>query len=205
MWIYLLQGIGFGFAAASQIGPFQTFLISQALTRGWKRALPGAFAPFLSDGPIVLLSVLVLSQLPEWAQRGMYIVGGLFVLYLAYGSFKSWRNFDETLTHPELSGQQTIFKAATTNLLSPGAYLFWMFAMGPILVQGWRESPLNGLGLLAGFYSAFISCLILMIVLFGAASRLGPKLNRALLGISCIALFGFGLFQLWKGLVEAGI
>jgi threonine/homoserine/homoserine lactone efflux protein len=201
MWLFLLQGIGFGFAAASQIGPFQTFLISQALTRGWKRTLPGAFAPFLSDGPIVLLSVLVLSQLPEWTQRVMYILGGLFVLYLAYGSYKSWRSFDETYIHPELSGQQTIFKAAMTNLLSPGAYLFWMFVTGPILVQGWREAPINGLGLVIGFYSSFILCLIAMIIVFGAASRLGPKLNRALLGISCIVLFGFGMYQLWKGLI----
>ncbi len=199
MWLYLIQGIGFGFAAASQIGPFQTFLISQALTRGWKRALPGAFAPLISDGPIVLLSVLVLSQLPEWAQRAMYIFGGLFVLYLAYGSFKAWRNFDETLAHPELSGQQTIFKAALTNALSPGAYLFWMFVTGPILVRGWREAPINGLGLLIGFYVTFILCLIAMIIVFGAASRFGPKLNRALLGLSCIVLFGFGLYQLWKG------
>lgn len=202
MWLYLFQGIGFGFAAASQIGPFQTFLISQALTRGWKRALPGAFAPFISDGPIVLLSVLVLSQLPEWAQRVMYILGGLFVLYLAYGSYKSWRNFDETLAHPELSGQQTILKAAMTNLLSPGAYLFWMFVTGPILVQGWRETPINGLGLVLGFYTSFILCLIAMIVVFGAASKLGPKLTRALLGVSCIVLFGFGLFQLWKGILQ---
>lgn len=202
MWLYLFQGIGFGFAAASQIGPFQTFLISQALTRGWKRALPGAFAPFISDGPIVLLSVLVLSQLPEWAQRVMYILGGLFVLYLAYGSYKSWRNFDETLAHPELSGQQTILKAAMTNLLSPGAYLFWMFVTGPILVQGWRETPVNGLGLVLGFYTSFILCLIAMIVVFGAASKLGPKLTRALLGASCIVLFGFGLFQLWKGILQ---
>lgn len=201
MWVYLFQGIGFGFAAASQIGPFQTFLISQALTRGWKRALPGAFAPFLSDGPIVLLSVLVLSQLPDWTQRVMYILGGLFVLYLAYGSYKSWRNFGETLAHPELSGQQTIFKAAMTNLLSPGAYLFWMFVTGPILVQGWRETPINGLGLVLGFYASFILCLIAMIIVFGAASKLGPKLNRALLGVSSIVLFGFGLFQLWKGVI----
>lgn len=203
MWIYLIQGIGFGFAAASQIGPFQTFLISQALTRGWKRALPGAFAPFISDGPIILLSVLVLSQLPEWAQRGMYIVGGLFVLYLAYGSYQAWRNFDETLAHPELSGQQTIFKAAMTNALSPGAYLFWMFVTGPILVRGWRETPVNGLGLLLGFYSAFILCLIVMVIIFGAASKLGGKLNRALLGISSIVLFGFGLYQLWLGVFGA--
>lgn len=200
MWIYLIQGIGFGFAAASQIGPFQTFLITQALTRGWKRALPGAFAPLLSDGPIVLLSVLVLSQLPEWAQRAMYILGGFFVLYLAYGAFKSWRNFDETLAHPELSGQQTIYKAAMTNALSPGAYLFWMFVTGPILVKGWRETPLNGLGLLVGFYTTFILCLIVMIVIFGAASRLGPRLNRILLGISCLVLLGFGLYQLRLGI-----
>ena len=200
MWVYLIQGIGYGFAAASQIGPFQTFLISQALTRGWKRALPGAFAPFLSDGPIILLSVLVLSQLPDWAQRAMYIVGGLFVLYLAYGSYKSWRNFDETLAHPELSGQQTIFKAAMTNALSPGAYLFWMFVTGPILVQGWRETPINGLSLLIGFYTTFIICLIAMIIVFGAASRLGPRLNRVLLGLSCIILFGFGLYQFWLGI-----
>lgn len=200
MWIYLIQGIGFGFAAASQIGPFQTFLITQALTRGWKRALPGAFAPLLSDGPIVLLSVLVLSQLPEWAQRAMYILGGFFVLYLAYGAFKSWRNFDETLAHPELSGQQTIYKAAMTNALSPGAYLFWMFVTGPILVKGWRETPLNGLGLLVGFYTTFILCLIVMIVIFGAASRLGPRLNRILLGISCLVLLGFGLYQLQLGI-----
>ena len=200
MWLYLIQGIGYGFAAASQIGPFQTFLISQALTRGWKRALPGAFSPLLSDGPIILLSVLVLSQLPDWAQRAMYILGGLFVLYLAYGSYKSWRDFDETLPHPELSGQQTIFKAAMTNALSPGAYLFWMFVTGPILVQGWRETPVNGLGLLIGFYATFILSLIVMIVVFGAASKLGPKLNHTLLGISCIVLFGFGFYQLWLGL-----
>ncbi|NWF63026.1 MAG: LysE family transporter [Chloroflexi bacterium] len=199
MWLYLIQGIGYGIAAASQPGPFQAFLVSQALTRGWKRALPGAFAPLLSDGPIILLSVLALRQLPENLQRLMHIVGGLFVLYLAYGAFKSWRDFDETLKRPELSGQQTIFRAAMTNVLSPGAYLFWMFVTGPILMQGWREMPLNGLGLLVGFYTAFILCLILMIVIFGAASCLGPKLNRALLGVSCMVLLGFGLFQLWKG------
>ena len=203
MWIYLIQGIGFGFAAASQVGPFQLFLISQALTRGWKRTLPGAFAPLLSDGPIVLLSVLVLSQLPAWAQRAMYILGGLFVLYLAYGAFKSWRNFDETVVHPELSGQQTIFTAALTNLLSPGAYLFWMFITGPILVRGWQETPINGMGLLLGFYITFILSLIVMIVVFGTASKFGPKLNRALLGISCVFLFGFGVYQLVLGAVGA--
>ena len=50
MWIYLLQGIGYGLAAASQPGPFQTYLISQTLTRGWKRTLPAALALSRDDG-----------------------------------------------------------------------------------------------------------------------------------------------------------
>ena len=200
MLLYLIQGIGYGFAAASQPGPFQAFLVSQSLTRGWKRALPGALAPLVSDGPIILLCVLVLSQLPDWLQQVMYILGGLFVLYLAYGAFKSWRDYDETISHPELSNQQTILKAALTNALSPGAYLFWMFITGPLLVQGWRETPIHGVALLVGFYATLISGLAVIIVIFGSAARLGPKLNRALLGISSIVLFGFGLYQLWKGI-----
>ncbi len=64
MWIYLLQGIGYGLIAASQPGPFQTYLISQTLTRGRKRTLPAALAPLISDGPIILISLLVLSQVP---------------------------------------------------------------------------------------------------------------------------------------------
>jgi threonine/homoserine/homoserine lactone efflux protein len=66
MWIYLLQGMGFGLAAASQPGPFQTYLISQSLARGWKHTLPAALAPLISDGPIIALCLLVLSQVPAW-------------------------------------------------------------------------------------------------------------------------------------------
>ncbi|MBK7455571.1 MAG: hypothetical protein IPJ46_18150 [Anaerolineales bacterium] len=49
MWRIPSSGIGYGLAAASQPGPFQTYLISQTLTRGWKRTLPAALAPLVSD------------------------------------------------------------------------------------------------------------------------------------------------------------
>jgi threonine/homoserine/homoserine lactone efflux protein len=64
MWLYILQGIGYGLAAAAQPGPFQTYLISQALIKGWRRTVPAALAPLVSDGPIIALCLLVLSQLP---------------------------------------------------------------------------------------------------------------------------------------------
>jgi threonine/homoserine/homoserine lactone efflux protein len=200
MWIYLLQGIGFGFAAASQPGPFQTYLISQSLTRGWRRTLPAALAPLVSDAPIITVCLLVLSQVPLWMQRALYIVGGLFILYLAYGAYLSWRDFSASAAESEATGKQSVLKAAMMNALSPGPYIFWTLVTGPVLIQGWREAPLNGVGFLAGFYVAMVSSLVAIILVFGLASKLGPKVNRAMVGISAIALFAFGLFQLWKGI-----
>jgi threonine/homoserine/homoserine lactone efflux protein len=200
MWQYLLQGIGFGFAAAVQPGPFQTYIISQTLTRGWKRTLPAALAPLVSDGPIIALCLLVLSQVPIWFQRSLYIAGGSFILYLAYGAYKAWRDFD---SHPPAAGpgtQQSVLKAALMNALSPGPYIYWSLVTGPILLKGWRETPVNGIGFLAGFYVTIVLSLMAIILVFGTASRLGPKLNRILLGISAIALFCFGVYQLWQGI-----
>ena len=199
MWTYIALGIGYGFAAAVQPGPLQTYLVSQALLKGWQKSLPSALAPLISDGPIIALCLLVLSQVPTWLQRSLYIAGGLFVFYLAYGTYKSWKNFDPHIPTPETNSGQSLLKAALTNLLAPGAYIFWTLVTGPILIRGWRETPVNGVSLLLGFYITMILSLAAIIILFGSARQLGPKVNRALLGISAVALFCFGLYQLSLG------
>lgn len=200
MWIYLLQGIGYGLAAAAQPGPLQTFLVSQSLLKGWKRTLLSGFAPLLSDGPIILVSLLVLSQIPEWLQRGLYIAGGLFVLYLAYGAFKSWRSADFSAAQREINPQQNLFKAVMVNVLNPMPYAFWTLVLGPILLAGWRETPLHGIGFLTGFYATLIGSQLALIIISGTAQKLGPKFTRALLGLSAIALLGFGLYELYLGI-----
>src|SRR5512143_741063 len=108
MWLYIIQGIGYGFAAAAQPGPFQTYLISQTLTKGWQRTLPACLAPLLSDGPIIALCLLVLTQVPAWLQRFLYIAGGLFIIYLAYSAFKSWKGFDVSLPPAEGAPQRSV-------------------------------------------------------------------------------------------------
>jgi len=199
MWLYILQGIGFGFAAAAQPGPLQTYITSQAITKGWKKSLPAAFAPLVSDGPIIVVCLLVLRQLPDAFQKLLYIAGGLFVLYLAYGAYKSWRDFESQLSIPETNAKQSVLKAALVNLLAPGAYIFWSLVTGPILIAGWRETPVFGITFMLGFYITFVLCLMLIIFMFGAMQNLGQKVRRALVGISTLALFFFGLYQLWLG------
>ena len=199
MLAYVIQGIGYGFSAAVQPGPFQTYVISQALNRGWKYTLPAALAPLVSDGPIIALALLVLSQIPDWLQQFLYVASGLFILYLARGAFVAWRNFDAAeLVTPE-SDQQSVLRAALMNVISPGPYIYWSLVTGPILLTGWRETPANGMGFVAGFYAAMILSLVGIILLFSPARQLGPKVNRVLLLVSAVALVCFGLFQLWQG------
>lgn len=201
MWLYLVQGISFGFAAAAQPGPFQTYLISQSLARGWRRTLIAAFAPLVSDAPVIAICLFVLSQIPAWFERFLHLASGMFLVYLALGAYKAWKTFDSNLPSTELVNQKSLLNASLVNLLSPGPYLFWSLITGPILLASWRESPSLGISFLLGFYTAFTSSLISLIVVFGVMRQFGLKFNRALLGISAFALFCFGLYQAWLGLL----
>ena len=199
MWMYLLEGIGFGFVAASQPGPFQTYLISQSISRGWRRTLPSALAPLLSDGPIIALCLLVLSQVPVWMEQVLYGVSGVFILYLAWGALRAWR----APPAPELLQVQAgrpMGKAVLMNMLSPGPYIFWTLVTGPILVAGWRASPAYGLSFIVGFYLTLVGGLATIVLVFGLAARFGEGIKHAMLGVSAWALLVFGLYQLSKAI-----
>jgi threonine/homoserine/homoserine lactone efflux protein len=200
MMYYLLLGTTYAFAAAVQPGPFQSYLISQTLSKGWRRTLPAAFAPLLSDGPIIVLVVILLSRIPGWFINVLQCAGGVFLLYLAVNALKAWKNYNmETIIHSS-SSRQSVMQAAVVNFLNPGPYLGWSLVMGPLLLKGWRETPVNGIALLAGFYISMIVSLMGIILLFAFAKTLGPRVTRALIGVSTIALACFGIYQLWFGM-----
>ncbi len=200
MTAYLILGMTFAFAAAVQPGPFLTFLISRTLTNGWLRTIPAAFAPLLSDGPIILLVLVFLSRMPGWLVQALQIGGGVFLLYLAFGAYRNWRNYKREETNEIESTQKTVFKAAMVNLLNPAPYLGWSLVMGPLLIRGWREAPRNGIALLVGFYSVLIFVTLGIMLLFSAAGKIGPRISRGLVGISAMALTIFGLYEIWSGI-----
>lgn len=199
MFEYLLAGLLLGLPAAAQPGPFQAYLLVQTLKNGWQRTLPAALAPLLSDGPIIFLVVLVLTQLPTWFLRGVRIAGGIFLLYLAWGAYRAFREADFSAPEPEEAVQQSLLEAAAINALSPGPYLFWGLVAGPTLLDAWRRSTAHSVSFLFGFYGALIGGFALFIVLFATARRLGPRVSRWLTAFSALALMLFGIYQLWNG------
>jgi len=196
MLMYLILGITYAFAAAVAPGPLQTYLISQTLTHGWRRTLPAAFCPLISDGPVIVLALLVLSRVPVWMAQGLRLAGGVFVLYLAWGAARSWRGHDAQAVAPAPS---SLLRAALVNVLNPNVYISWSLVLGPLLLKAWRESSANGVALLAGFYGTMVLALAGIVVLFAAARNLGPRVTRALIGLSSVALACFGCYLLWSG------
>jgi threonine/homoserine/homoserine lactone efflux protein len=217
-----LQGVGFGLTAAVSPGPFQSFLITQTLSGGWKRGAPAAFAPLISDPPIIIAILLLLSQLPPNFIQVISLAGGLFVLYLAWGLWRktslpaqsSARTPDGDIAGPgtpemgsgaekrPANAPSSLLRGVLMNLLSPGPYTFWSLVLGPILLNALRQSPAHGAAFLVGFYSTLVGGMLGIVALFHQARRLGPRLVYALTRLSIAILVLFGILLVGRGLLS---
>lgn len=200
MIIYILQGLTLGLSAAVSPGPYQAYLLSQTMKNGWQRTLPATLAPLATDGLIIALVLIILTQTPDWFLTMLQLVGGLIILYLAYGAYTTYKNYGEIANTLTESAGQSFLKAVLINLINPNPYIFWSVISGPILIDGWRESPILGISFVGSFYFSFVCVLILLVMLFALARRSGPVVVRSLIGFSAIALCLFGMYQLWSGL-----
>lgn len=199
MLIYVMLGATYAFAAAVQPGPFQAYLIASTMTQGWRRTAPAVFAPVLSDIPIVSLVLLMLTQMPPVVVHALRLAGGLFLLYLAVGAYRACVAYERTQAAQSSPVSQTVLNAAMVNLLNPSPYLGWSLVLGPLLLEAWRRDPAYGLALVISFYTTMILATAAILVPFAGARSLGLRVGRALLGLSALALAGFGLYQCWSG------
>lgn len=196
---YFIFGLSYSFACVVQPGPFQAYLFSQSITNGWRKTIPLVFAPLISDLPVIILVLFVLTTVPREVLVLLQCLGGIFLLYLAFKAYKTLRSLN-TNNIKDTPGYGSLFKAVLVNLFNPNPYLGWSLVMGPMLIKGWSESPKNGIALITGFYSSMIIYSAVMVILFSVAGNLGPRVNRISLIFSVIAFLLFGLYQLWSGI-----
>lgn len=200
----ILIGASFAFAAAIQPGPLQAFFLSSVAQNGWKRTLPAAFAPLISDGPIALLTLLVLTRFPEAAGRLLQAAGGVFLLYLAWRSYRQWKLPSPPESETGGSAPRTLAQAVLVNLLNPNPYLGWSLVLGPAFLAAWEENPANGVALIIAFYATIVLANAAVILLFGTTQFLGPRGRRALVLVSAAILAALGIYQLAASILRTG-
>ena len=196
MGVYLWQGIILGFSAAMLPGAMQAFLIQLAMKEGWRRAVPATIAPLITDGPIIVVMLFLLQTMPPLLLQGIRLVGGLFLLYLAWGAWQSFRGYRPNLTSNSDLPSKSIGQAVLVNFLNPNPYLFWSTVGGVALLDAWRSAPIHGAGFLVGMYGTLTLAFVGMVVGVGKMGEGNQGLGRILILISAIALFAFAIYQL---------
>jgi len=205
----ITSGISLGLSAGMLPGPLQTILIQNTLAHGWRYSIIGIFSPLVADIPVILLVMVVLSQFPPEMARLLQIGGGFFLLYMAWGGWKSWRAGESVSSSPadnpiERQSRRKYFaRVVTINLLSPGPYIFWGTVNGPLLRQGLDDSVLSGLAFMLAFYGTFLGILAGWVLVFERLRRVNPKVTRALVLVTVIvlALLGVSLIAQGAGLI----
>lgn len=160
MMEYLLAGITLGLYSGLAPGPLLVMVISQTLKHGYPEGMKVAFAPLISDLPIIILSLLLLSIISGYLPvlGVISIIGGTYLVYLAYESFKT----KEFVRDINLETSDSLKKGITVNLLNPSPYLFWITIGGPLLIQASAETSLSPILFIIGFYSLLIGSKIVV-------------------------------------------
>lgn len=200
MDIFLSTGLALGLSAGFSPGPLTTIVISQSLLHGTREGLKVAMAPFITDVPIVLISIFVLAQLRD-SQTALGIIsfiGAVVLLYLSY------RSFNVKQVQVELSNTQprSLGKGALVNFLSPNPYLFWLTIGAPKVVEAWMQSPWTAGGFLGGFYVCLVgSKMLLAFVAARSRQLLSGKAYRWVMRILGAALLVLAILFLQEGLL----
>jgi threonine/homoserine/homoserine lactone efflux protein len=115
-----------------------------------KEGILVAIAPLITDIPIVLLSILILSKLSHfhYVLGAISFCGALFIGYLAYESI-TVKGIDINLQQIKA---RSFRKGIVTNFLSPHPYLFWIAVGAPIVLKGYKISILASFFFVVGFY-----------------------------------------------------
>ncbi len=200
---FFVQGLVLGFTAAAQPGPFQAYLLAQSVRNGAARTVPVTLVPLVSDPPVIAIVLTALAQVPAGVLRTLQVLGGGVVLWLGAGALRALRAPPAQGADGPPSGPRGFWRAVLVNFTNPNAWLGWSLVMGPIASAAWRASPLRALAFAAGFYLFLVGGNLLLVVLAGRVSRLGPGFARGLGAASGLALVAFGLWQVGRGVTGA--
>lgn len=129
----LLTALTIGLAAGLNAGPLSIVVIQQTLQHGLWEGLRVCTAPLITDIPIVILSVIVLSY---FSGNNVFLVfisllGGAYLLYLGSKTLLSTGLTGLGRRAPPLRFSQII----RVNVFNPNPYLFWTTVGGTYIVS----------------------------------------------------------------------
>lgn len=196
MAAYLVSGIVFGLSAGLAPGPLLTLVLTETLKHGWRAGIRVAFAPLVTDLPIVVLSLLVIAHVARshLVMGVISLFGAGFVAYLGYETF-----FSPGIEQGNASSNvRSLRKGIIVNLLNPHPYLFWITVGSPIIIRAYREGMPQAVSFVAGFYFLLVGSKVALSLLTAGARHLllGRAYRLCMRGLG-VLLWLFAVLLAW--------
>jgi len=191
----LFAGLSIGLGSGVAPGPLTGLAISTTLRSGLGSGLRIAIAPLISDSVIILLSLTLVTQLPDGAITVLGIVGGIVVAAFGLEILWSAHKMSDTEVQmgskkpPKLQRLPVLAQGALINVLNPAPWIFWITAGSTILIGFWRESPTQAIVFLVAFYLTLVGAKVAIVITLAATRhRMSARTYRLILTASGILL-----------------
>lgn len=201
---FLTIGILLGLSAGLAPGPLLTLVISESLRHGIKAGVEVALAPLITDLPIILLTLFVISKMSgfHYGLGIISLVGGVFIFYTGCTSICTKAVGPIMPNEPPRS----LLKGITANFLSPHPYLFWISVGAPTMSKALGQGVWVLVVFIAGFYVTLVGSKIFLAVSVGRSRAfLSGNVYLYSLRLLGLLLCGFSLMLFRDGAKLLGL
>jgi threonine/homoserine/homoserine lactone efflux protein len=167
---FLIIGTLLGLSAGFAPGPLLTLVITETLQHDTGAGVKVALAPILTDVPIIILTLFILSKLSNFHTiLGIIsITGGFFILFMGYQSLRT----QKVAITPQANHGNSLAKGVLANTLSPYPYLFWLSVGAPTMTKAINQNIQAALAFIGSFYLFLVGSKILLAMLTGRSKSL---------------------------------
>jgi len=197
--LFLLKGIIFGFSIAAPVGPIGILCIRRTLANGAAAGIISGLGTATADALYGLIAALGISAAAVFLvdhQIYLRLIGGMFLLYLGYKTFKS-RPAEVTAS---ARGGSLLGAYASTLLLTitnPLTIMSFAAVFAALGAGATGENSMSSFMLVVG---VFIGSMLWWLILSGIISLLRHKFNPRRLKwinqLSGLIIAGFGIVSL---------
>jgi threonine/homoserine/homoserine lactone efflux protein len=128
----IIAALTLGITAGLKPGPLGIYVIHQTLLHGARSGLLASMAPFVSDGPIILGSFLLINSFRQF-DIFITVISVLGALYIAWIAVRLI--IATPVTQQPAAAPSRFLTAVKINLLNPAPYIFWSTVGGTYLLQ----------------------------------------------------------------------
>ncbi|HII80745.1 MAG TPA: LysE family translocator [Methanosarcina sp.] len=157
---YLAMGAFLGLAAGTSPGPLLAVTISETLQHGKWEGIKVAVSPLITDLPIILAVLFVLSHLAS-SDFFIGIIAFFGASYLIYSGTESLK-FKKDSVELNVEKKDALKKGVIVNFGNPHPYVFWLSIGGPIIFKSLSIHIWATVLFITGFYLLLVGSKVIV-------------------------------------------